>query len=643
MSGLLTSVGDAIIDASELATIGGQVISAWVDPAHAPAADVDTELDRLIISNTQIAGVLGRLDLIGSNTSASLSTTIEGASELSLTMSDPDRAIIGSGIFDRQVDGRLDAGIELNLAVDPLLGRYSYRLASVGYSHSAGETTLRLEDRIVALLRDHTRRRRWKRSTTTRAEVELAMAQEVKAARIRFVCPDLHETKPLEKATKTQRAAAKDPGFRSGSTLQWHNPTNGQVETAGPQQTRDLQEVLLEGERQKGGQRVLTMGTMTVLQESRAKRSATNGVHVGMFQQDPRYWPATRDPTTDSRAFFQRIIPIARAHPTWSYAQTIEAVQGSGQGPLYAPWQNDAEAIVAAFNGGLSAGTATAGDEDVTFYRGEPGGEVEDSWTAGQRLANEVGRRLFPVAETLYYIDETDLYRAQPQAIISVEDATVEDLSFTWDVRQSVNELEVTVRIGQWQLPVGSCVDVVGLGAANGRWILAQRSRAFGSTLATLTLRQAIAETPEPRASTTSTSSATVAAGKLTSSGGAKGIVDQLVKIAQAAGGTGVYVGSSFRPGSTTSSGNVSDHASNDAGRAARDIGVQGIDLITGPPSPKLDKACAAIVSALGGSYQEGTTIVQNFQFAGYQVQVIWRTPLYGGHMGHVHCGAHKL
>lgn len=122
----------------------------------------------------------------------------------------------------------------------------------------------------------------------------------------------------------------------------------------------------------------------------------------------------------------------------------------------------------------------------------------------------------------------------------------------------------------------------------------------------------------------------------------ANGLVDAMVAVAQRAGGGGIYVVSGSRPGSTTSSGNVSDHADNSANRAARDIAVKGVNAITGPPMPELDKAVVAIGQALGRGYKPGVRIVDTFHKNGLQIQVIWRTPEYGGHMGHIHVGAHK-
>lgn len=125
--------------------------------------------------------------------------------------------------------------------------------------------------------------------------------------------------------------------------------------------------------------------------------------------------------------------------------------------------------------------------------------------------------------------------------------------------------------------------------------------------------------------------------------GGSRGLVTSLFGVAKAAGGSQVFIVSDIRPGSSTSSGNLSDHSSNDANRAARDIAVRGVDAIVGPPHPALDKAVVAIGKALGRDYKPGGAIVDTFTYKGMRVQIIWRTPAYGGHMGHIHVGAHKL
>ena len=136
--------------------------------------------------------------------------------------------------------------------------------------------------------------------------------------------------------------------------------------------------------------------------------------------------------------------------------------------------------------------------------------------------------------------------------------------------------------------------------------------------------------------------------GRITTAGGARGIVEQAAVLAAEVGGKGVFVGSSHRPGDVLASGTPSDHSQNHGRLAARDIGVRGRNLLTGPPSRRLDKAVVAIGHAFGrpgygngrrGPFQDADTFV----WKGYRIQIIWRTPKWGGHMGHIHIGAKKL
>lgn len=119
--------------------------------------------------------------------------------------------------------------------------------------------------------------------------------------------------------------------------------------------------------------------------------------------------------------------------------------------------------------------------------------------------------------------------------------------------------------------------------------------------------------------------------------GGARGIVEQAAAIAAPFGTTVV---SSSRPGDRVGSGAPSDHSQNNATRAARDIGVQGVDALKGPPPKELDEAIVAIGDMFGKRYRGGKPIVDTFTWNGYRIQIIWRVPSYGGHMGHIHIGA---
>ncbi len=193
------------------------------------------------------------------------------------------------------------------------------------------------------------------------------------------------------------------------------------------------------------------------------------------------------------------------------------------------------------------------------------------------------------------------------------------------------------------------------MGPLNGRWLVSSFRRAQNGKRAAVECRRGTELLQPERTSEVATSAGAsdapglgisltgASTGTITAAGGAKGIVDAAVSLAVQVGGSSVYAGSTFRPGSTTTSGSVSDHAFDDASRSARDIGVRGINLLTGPPSPRLDRAVVAIGKAFGRDYGDGNrTIIDTFTWKGYRVQIIWRTPKYGGHMGHIHIGARR-
>lgn len=130
----------------------------------------------------------------------------------------------------------------------------------------------------------------------------------------------------------------------------------------------------------------------------------------------------------------------------------------------------------------------------------------------------------------------------------------------------------------------------------------------------------------------------------ITTTGGALGIVQQAYSIARRVGGSDIYVASGYRPGSTTSSGNRSDHNGRGPDLAANDIADQGYDVLWGPPSPELNAAAVKIGKAFGRDYGNGAhRIVDTFYWRGFRVQVIWHTPEYGGHLGHIHVGVRRL
>ena len=99
----------------------------------------------------------------------------------------------------------------------------------------------------------------------------------------------------------------------------------------------------------------------------------------------------------------------------------------------------------------------------------------------------------------------------------------------------------------------------------------------------------------------------------------------------------GVEIISSHRPGDVTSTGNLSNHAGNDASRAARDLSNTG----NRGPSKEQEAAVRDILRGFGKTYPRRGPIIKTFNWGNLRVEIIYRTPAYGDHRGHIHVGAH--
>ena len=154
----------------------------------ATAIDLDVRKFVLDVKGKRTRGLDARVD--NSIVDGEIDRTTDGASTLSVTLHDPKRVLLRSGMFEYAIDTRLDS--------------FFFRLVKV--SKSDDDLTLVFEDREVALLRTRTSARTAPgpkkkqkiptRASMTRAEFALSLVREVRPA-IPFVCPQLHKRQPV--------------------------------------------------------------------------------------------------------------------------------------------------------------------------------------------------------------------------------------------------------------------------------------------------------------------------------------------------------------------------------------------------------------------------------------------------------------
>jgi cell wall-associated NlpC family hydrolase len=496
--------------------------------------------------------------LLESVTAATIERTIEGSSTLTITARDRDRALIQSGYIGKGLDCEIDG--------------LWFRLWA--WSKKGDDLMLTFIDREVAVLKEWPPTsqgakmyRVWsadKFGVQTRFHFAKQLVLDVAGiVPIRFHCPAIGEL--VRPTSPADRAIDKGHGF----------PANGNVTVKGKkadsQQLQNLDVVLQTGESLNARRKVLIAAVAVVTQESTARRSATNGDHVGLFQQSAAdgLAPATRDPATDATAFFEAAISDDKADPARPIAQLGDDVQVSGHPELYQQWVDEAtatvdiwlgrtelagaqEAIAAAnistpdptagqfIRGRLESPSAAARKHKQVIVATDTGNKVvvrEDNWACLTRLAAEIGYRCFCVSGTVYFIDDYTLYHQRVAMTLNEASDGVDAIDPDYSQGKKQATIAVACRANRWQAPPGSVAAVTDLGPASGRWLVSTITRSLFDKAASVTLKKPVLDIPESAAPEhgSGQSSGTVYSPPKTSSPGESGARQAIVAAASKA------------------------------------------------------------------------------------------------------------
>jgi hypothetical protein len=518
----------------------------WENVGLAPTLD----LSDLVLNWTDRRVV--DLDARGAITSIEIERTVEGASTLTLVLRDPGgllfstwakrmRARVADSKKARNRSPReVDEGWEPMLAPE-LIGRAmqvtldgaTFRLVAVAYAHQGEELTLTFEDRIVYLLRRKKGERRASRAKVTRAQFILSLLREVTLIKPPFVCPDLLVRQPIDnpdsggssqraaprsstaalRAASSSSSALADPsatgGFASGANL----TVKGKPASAA--QRKRMEGILSEAQRLDCSADVMAACLACATQESVMGEQAgqTGNDDTGLMQQGRNWIPAadTMNPGLVTNAFLLSGTPQAKGHgtaPGWlkkhgslkavpgGFEAAIKAVQVSVGG--YAPWEAESKRAVRAWGGSPSAESEAGGGgtyaKSYQFAREAD----EDSWTAIQRLAEEVGWRCFVVGSAVYYMSEEQLFRRRPRYELTAASDALLDLTYDVDWGKPVSEATLTVALDRWGAPPGAVILLSGFGPPDGRWLITGVRRNWFEPTAEVTIKQPGKQKLEP-------------------------------------------------------------------------------------------------------------------------------------------------
>lgn len=502
------------------------------------------ELDDLVLN--WVDWNINDLDAKGALVSLTMERTIEGASTVTMTLRDPDGRVAGPraerggrllirhkrGPLYKQYPVQVDEGwdailapVQMGRAMEVELDGVVFRLVKVRYTHSTTELELTFEDRIVYWLKRKRGPKRANRAKVTRAEFVLSLLREVKARNYRFVCPELHSTqrvdKPKGKAVRHAEGWTRTGLMRSSSAAASSDDADGSEggfapshkltvkgAKATPAQRRRMVGILNEARRLGASNLVMAACIACATQESVMGASAgtTGNDDTGLYQQG-RNWISARDamdPAKSTRAFLTGAIngggakgwqdlhgSLTRA--PGGFENAIKKVQVSVGG--YRQWEAEAKRTVAQFQGGgAGAGGASWSTKRYQFSRNSD----EDSWSAMQRLGQEVGWRCFVVGNSVYYMSEQQLYARRPRYEVRPDSPAVLEFTCDLDWGKPVSEASMTVVLDRWGAPPGSVVVADGFGPPDGRWLVVSVSRDWFSPTAEVRLKQPGRQLLEP-------------------------------------------------------------------------------------------------------------------------------------------------
>jgi hypothetical protein len=464
-----------------------------------------------------------KFDSIDRVTDINVSRTVEGASTITVTINDADRAVLRSGNLNNKLDVQIDG--------------LWFRLVKV--EKQSDTLTLTFEDRDVAVLRGHNKLKIVRRTHATRAEFINNLIRETDkelSPRIATVIPSLHKVQPIEKAADlpgyqqqavekvggipedaTDFAAAHHMGETVTKQQLARNALTVKGKTADKDQIKNCNIIVHVGQSMGARRKVIVASIMTAIQES-TLRNLPYGDRdsLGLFQQRDSWGSKSDrlDPATAARLFFNKAIPVDKEDPTRPYWDICQTVQVSALPDAYAQWRTEAERMVTAYGipgGDIEGDAATANNSaaqeatsgEYIFYRGVPASKgkkwkKEDSWTCIQRLAEEVGWRAFFVSGVFYYISEDELFKSKPLATLTEFSEGVEGLDGDYDSGKKSADVTLTARVGTWLVPPGSLIVLQDMGPWNGRWLVNTFERSLFDAKATITLKKPRPKLPEP-------------------------------------------------------------------------------------------------------------------------------------------------
>lgn len=430
----------------------------------------------------------------GAITEARITRTIGGATNIQITVHDPERKLLQHGILTNKFDIHLD-GLDF---------RYK------GAAKEGPELILKFIELNAARMQEVKGARKAFRDQVTRAEFILSEVREVKGPDIPVRFFELHKEQPIknnkevkkekeEKNSTGEEHTQGAPGLGSADigkvTVKHEDASLGEIQI--------INEVLDVGMSMGASFKLLVVSIMTITQETHAQNLDSGAAGQGPFSQEPGTWGntypgATLDVSEDSHGFFQVGLKEDKANPSQSKGALAQSIQNSADGSLYTQWEDEATTTVERYLGGSSVGSVSETvKERYAFERDKK----ENAWTNAKELANEVKWRRFMVAGKFFYVPDTFLMRGKRRAVIDEEDPGCDWINFELHENIPITEAKVICQAEYWKVPPGCIVEVdkkMGPAAGNYLVVTIEASLFESDNELTITIHKPVEPLKEP-------------------------------------------------------------------------------------------------------------------------------------------------
>ena len=420
---------------------------------------------KLIGKERPLLAVIG-----GAVIEATITRTIGGASNIQITVHDPERKLLQKSLLEEKWD----------IHVDGLKFRYK------GATKQGPDVILKFIELNAARLQEVKGARKAFRDQVTRAEFILSQVREIDGPDIPVRIAELHKDQPIKKAKEAQERKNERNSTGEEHTQGEPGLTQADIgnvtvkhEKANPGEVHIINEVLDVGMSMGASFKLLVASIMTITQETHAQNisitSGPNGEGFGPFSQTAAWRAAgypggTNDVSEDARGFFQVGLKEDKAKPSQSKGALCQSIQNSAFPGLYTQWEKEAMATVELYLGGSSVGSVSQTvKERYAFERNKR----EDAWKNTGKLAGEVHWRRFMVAGKFFYVPDTFLMKAKRRAVIDEDNHGIDSIDFELHENVQIVEATVTCRANYWRVPPGCIVALdKRMGPAKGRYLV---------------------------------------------------------------------------------------------------------------------------------------------------------------------------